>query len=147
MKGFTPRFILAALLISGAALFLQARARSEVFPPHLALNQFPTQLNGWSGSDVPIDRETLEVLGPGEFLLRIYQNPQKTQYADLFIAYFRSQRTGQKPHSPKNCLPGAGWVETVNDEIRIKVPSALSPEEKRAFEELARSSRFDPRRS
>jgi EpsI family protein len=122
VKGFTPRFILAALLISGAALFLQARARSEVFPPHLALNQFPTQLNGWSGNDVPIDRETLEVLGPGEFLLRIYQNPQKTQYADLFIAYFRSQRAGDTIHSPQHCLPGSGWTPVENQRITLSMP-------------------------
>ena len=29
---------------------------------------------------------------------------------NLFIGYFPSQRTGQTIHSPKNCLPGAGWV-------------------------------------
>jgi EpsI family protein len=28
----------------------------------------------------------------------------------LFIAYFPSQRTGDTIHSPKNCLPGAGWT-------------------------------------
>ena len=27
----------------------------------------------------------------------------------LYIGYFRSQRTGATIHSPKNCLPGAGW--------------------------------------
>jgi EpsI family protein len=36
--------------------------------------------------------------------------------AYLFIAYFKSQRYGQAPHSPKNCLPGSGW-EPVEDEI------------------------------
>jgi len=28
---------------------------------------------------------------------------------ELFVAAYRSQRTGKAPHSPKNCLPGAGW--------------------------------------
>jgi EpsI family protein len=28
---------------------------------------------------------------------------------DLFIGYFPTQRTGTTIHSPKNCLPGAGW--------------------------------------
>jgi EpsI family protein len=28
----------------------------------------------------------------------------------LFIGYFPTQRTGQTIHSPKHCLPGAGWT-------------------------------------
>jgi EpsI family protein len=40
---------------------------------------------------------------------------------NLFVAYFRSQRTGQTPHSPKNCLPGAGWVPSVAEETSIPI--------------------------
>ncbi|MGD0547807.1 MAG: exosortase C-terminal domain/associated protein EpsI, partial [Terracidiphilus sp.] len=29
---------------------------------------------------------------------------------NLFIGYFPTQRTGQTIHSPKHCMPGAGWV-------------------------------------
>jgi EpsI family protein len=118
----TPRFIVAALLIAGAAILLQARARSEVFPPRLPLKQFPAQLGDWTGTDVAIDQETLDVLGPGDFLLRIYQNPQKNQYIDLFIAYFRSQRAGDTIHSPQHCLPGSGWTPVENQRITITMP-------------------------
>src|ERR1700675_1818186 len=74
MKGSALRFILAAGLIAAAAILLQARARSEIFPPRVPLQQFPPQLSGWSGTDVPIDKDVLNILGPGDFLLRIYQN-------------------------------------------------------------------------
>ena len=94
MRNSTLRFVLAAALIAAAAILLQARARSEVFPPRLSLKQFPAELGGWSGTDVAIDKDVLEILGPGDFLLRVYQNQQKTPYIDLFIAYFRSQRAG-----------------------------------------------------
>jgi EpsI family protein len=40
---------------------------------------------------------------------------------NLFVAYFRSQRTGQTPHSPKNCLPGSGWAWSVADIVRIDI--------------------------
>ena len=122
MRDSTPRFILATLVIAGAAILLQARARSEVFPPRLPLNQFPAQLGGWSGTDVAIDKDVLEILGPGDFLVRIYQSQQKTPYIDLFIAYFRSQRAGDTIHSPQNCLPGSGWTPIESRRITLTMP-------------------------
>jgi exosortase D (VPLPA-CTERM-specific) len=115
-------FVLATVLIAGAAVFLQSRARSEVFPERLTLNQFPTQLGGWSGTDVAIDKEVLDILGPGDFLLRVYQNPQTTYYVDLFVAYFRSQRAGDTIHSPQHCLPGSGWTPVENQRITLNMP-------------------------
>jgi EpsI family protein len=122
MSSSTPRFILATLLIAGVAILLQARARSEVYPPRLPLKQFPTQLGGWSGTDVAIEKDVLEVLGPGDFLVRIYQSQQKTPYIDLFIAYFRSQRAGDTIHSPQHCLPGAGWAPIENQRVTLAMP-------------------------
>ena len=122
MSSSTPRFIVATLLILGAAILLQARARSEVYPPRLPLKQFPAQLAGWSGTDVAIEKDVLEVLGPGDFLVRIYQSQEKTPYIDLFIAYFRSQHAGDTIHSPQNCLPGAGWAPIENKRITLTMP-------------------------
>jgi EpsI family protein len=122
VRSSSPRFIVAALLIALAAIFLQTRARSEVFPPRLPLAQFPKQLGVWTGVDVPIDKEVLDVLGPGDFLLRLYKNQDKAPYIDLFIAYFRSQRAGDTIHSPKNCLPGAGWTQLESRRIMISLP-------------------------
>jgi EpsI family protein len=118
----TPHFIVATLLILGAAILLQARARSEVYPPRLPLKQFPAQLGSWSGTDVAIEKDVLEVLGPGDFLVRIYQNQEKTPYIDLFIAYFRSQRAGDTIHSPQHCLPGAGWAPIENKRVTLTLP-------------------------
>lgn len=121
MRNSTLRFILAALLIAGAAIFLQARAGSEVFPPRLPLKQFPAQLGGWTGTDVGLDKDVLDILGPGDFLLRIYKN-QNNPYIDLFIAYFRSQRAGDTIHSPQHCLPGSGWTPIENQRITLAMP-------------------------
>ena len=122
MRNSTPRFILVALLIAAAALFLHARAHNEVFPPRLPLKQFPEQLGAWTGTDVAMDKDVLDVLGPGDFLLRVYQDQEKDRFIDLFIAYFRSQRAGDTIHSPKNCLPGAGWTQIESRHITISRP-------------------------
>ena len=123
MKGTTSRFVLAALLIAAAALFLHAHSAGEVFPPRLQLNAFPVQLGDWHGTDVALDKDVLSVLGPGDFLLRVYQNESQAQpYVDLFVAYFASQRAGDTIHSPKNCLPGAGWAPVESGQRTLSLP-------------------------
>jgi len=118
------RFMLATIPIAAAAIFLQARTRNEVFPARLLLASFPHQLGAWVDTDVPIEKDVLEVLGNGDFLLRVYQNHQAPQpNVDVFIAYFRSQRAGDTIHSPKNCLPGAGWTPIQNTRISLSFPN------------------------
>jgi EpsI family protein len=123
MTTATPRFIAAAILIAAAAIFLQVRTRNEVFPPREPLQSFPSQLQAWSSTDIAIDKEVLDILGPGDFLLRVYENEEQPQpYIHLFIAYFRSQRAGDTIHSPKNCLPGAGWTPVDSSRIVLSLP-------------------------
>jgi EpsI family protein len=123
MMASSLRFLLAAALIASAAIFLEARGRNEIFPPRLPLQSFPARLSNWTGTDIAIQKDVLEVLGPGDFLLRVYQNPgEKQPFVDLFIAYFPSQRTGDTIHSPKHCLPGSGWLPVESSRVTLSLP-------------------------
>jgi EpsI family protein len=114
------RFLVAVAMLAGTALLLQARHSAEVLPLRPSLGSFPHTLEGWTSSDIPLTEDVLDVLGPGDFLLRDYQDrAQNNVY--LFVAYFPSQRTGDTIHSPKNCLPGAGWSPVRADRIAISV--------------------------
>jgi EpsI family protein len=114
------RFVLAAALLATTAIFLHARSGNEIIAARQPLASFPDQIGNWTGSNVPIPEDALEVLGPGDFLLRIYQNAALTQpYVDLFVAYFPSQRAGDTIHSPKHCLPGAGWLPVESSRVTL----------------------------
>jgi EpsI family protein len=104
------RFLTAVLLLAGTALLLHSRAAIDRNPSSAPLSQFPVNLAGWTGADQEIDQETLDVLGAGDFLSRIYTQSASQEPISLFIGYFPTQRTGQTIHSPKHCLPGSGWV-------------------------------------
>lgn len=121
------RFGPAVLLIVLAAFFLQLRSRAEVIPYHKALTEFPMQFGSWVGRDTSLPASFLAVLGPGDFLTRIYSQPEQAMPMDLYIAYFPSQRTGDTIHSPKNCLPGAGWAPVSSTHILIQRPGGGSP--------------------
>jgi len=123
MHSGNVRFLLAALLIFSAAVVLQARQRNEVFPSRLPLQTFPRQINAWSGTDIAIDKDTLQILGAGEFLLRDYRGEEASNpEINLFIAYFPSQRAGDTIHSPRHCLPGAGWTPLENTRTMLSMP-------------------------
>ena len=107
---WTLRYWTVVLLLAGTALLLTARGNTDLIPASEPLSQIPRTLAGWTGSDIQIDQETLNVLGAGEFLSRLYTQDGGMQSIGLFIGYFPTQRTGVTIHSPKHCLPGAGWV-------------------------------------
>jgi EpsI family protein len=114
------RFGIAAVLMLATALVLQAHSRSELFPPRTPLSSLPSQIDGWTGTDSVLDQQTLDILGPGEFLVRDYENASQPQPSiNLYIAYFPTQKTGDTIHSPNHCLPGAGWVPTSREKVRI----------------------------
>jgi EpsI family protein len=104
------RFLITVVLLVSAAAFLRAHSRPEILPPRRDLAAFPRRLGDWSGPDSLLPAGVVDVLGPGEFLTRLYQRKFDSAYIDLFVGYFPSQRTGNTIHSPQNCLPGAGWT-------------------------------------
>jgi EpsI family protein len=89
----------------------------------------PTTLGSWKLAQTGvIEPEILDVLKADDILNGVYCNSASAEctktgqgLASLFVAAFRTQRNGKAPHSPKNCLPGAGWVPLSEREIAIDV--------------------------
>jgi EpsI family protein len=132
MKAGVLRFSVAAVLMLATAIVLQAHSRGEYFPPRSSLNSLPAQIDGWVGTDDVLDQQTRDILGPGEFLIRDYQKPDlapgqpQEPWINLYIAYFPSQKAGDTIHSPNHCLPGAGWVPTSREMIKLNRPDGSS---------------------
>ena len=119
--------ILTGLLLCQAAVFYGG-TRSEHVPEIGPLAELPSQLGEWRMvSDNVVEAEVREVLKADDLLNRTYSSPQHGTTANLFVAFFRTQRTGQAPHSPKNCLPGSGWVPSVSDVVHVSVPGRAEP--------------------
>ena len=111
-----------AAVLACTAIILHARNSAEIIPARTPLAAFPHNVNGWAGFDRSMTQDELDVLGPGDFLLRDYVNAERNTRVNLFIAYFPSQRAGDAIHSPKNCLPGSGWAPVSADRTMMTVP-------------------------
>ncbi|MGH9705986.1 MAG: exosortase-associated EpsI family protein, partial [Candidatus Acidiferrales bacterium] len=66
------RYLPVALLLAATAGVLLARSTAEHVPPPEALSAFPAAIGDWQGTDVPITQNELDVLGPGDFMMRNY---------------------------------------------------------------------------
>lgn len=119
--------ILSMVLIAQAALFY-GFSRAEKIPSHKPLAAFAIPDSSWHMvEDVQLDKDTLDVLKADDIMSRVYQNQKTGEMATLFVAFFETQRTGKAPHSPKNCLPGAGWVPSQSGVVDISVPGQPKP--------------------
>lgn len=111
----SAKFWVVFILLAACLTTLKLRGDVDHVPPTPPLSFLPETIDGWTAQDVPLDSETLAVLGDGRFLNRLYTIPASSGQPaqpplSLFIGYFPTQRSGQSIHSPQNCLPGAGWA-------------------------------------
>jgi EpsI family protein len=86
---------------------LTANRRSQLLTE--PLDTIGTSIAGFSGNaeNLPLGPGVREALRCDAYLSRVYR--KSNIEADLFIAYYSQQRSGESMHSPKHCLPGAGW--------------------------------------
>ena len=119
------RFLLVASLLAITALYVYRRGEFERIPARPVLASLPMNLGEWKAKELEIDEDSLRILGPGDYLARRFAAGRHASI-DLFVAYFASQRSGNTIHSPKNCMPGSGWLPTEATKTEIDVPGYMT---------------------
>jgi EpsI family protein len=137
MKFLTDKYarLLTIVLLLQIFAFYAVAMRPEKVPTVGLLAYFPTTFNRWTAwRDFPLDPDTQGVLNADDVLNRFYIDSSRARTCtngptcvNLFIAFFKTQRYGQSPHSPKNCLPGAGWEQVSAERPAIEVPGEDHP--------------------
>ena len=106
------------ILSFGLRIWLSA---TPISPKRESLAAFPKQAGPWTMvRETAIDDETAGVLKADDYLNRGYRD-EKGHQVELFIAYYLTQKAGDSMHSPKNCLPGAGWGIVESNKWRCAV--------------------------
>lgn len=117
-----------SMVLAAQMAGLYAISKQEVVPLRQPLAAFPAAAGAWTMMrEESLDEATMDVLRADEVLSRTYYNNEKREAASLFVAYFKSQRTGQTPHSPKNCLPGSGWEPSESGFVPVEIPGRAEP--------------------
>ena len=117
-------YLLLITLVIGGVFINWFEQRGEAEVERKALQEIPAKLGDWQqkGDEIRFDGQTETVLRTTDYTMREYILPDG-RYANLYIGYYASQRTGATYHSPQNCLPGAGWVMSQPELVEIKTAS------------------------
>jgi EpsI family protein len=103
------RAAILAVVICAGGLYARHAGSEDVRVARTPLAALPCTVDTWRCTgDVPLDRESLDVLRVDDYLNRGYLD-SNGRSAALFVGYYASQRQGDTIHSPLNCLPGSGW--------------------------------------
>ncbi len=101
------KYLPAVLLIAGFAMVFSTR--SQVAVP--LAGSLSTVLPAWEGLTVKaqtISDEERKIAGMTDFVARSYWKDSTIAFT-TYVGYYDRQAQGKSMHSPRNCLPGAGW--------------------------------------
>jgi len=119
-RGMTLRLCIVAIVLAGGAALLHAMSHGEKVVARQPLRDLPYSIGSWKGQEQPLEERIVKAVGVTDYTNRLYVN-QKSEPVELYIGYYASQRTGDTIHSPKNCLPGAGWDPIRSDYTTIQL--------------------------
>lgn len=109
-------FVTALALVGG--IFATHGVKAKNVPAlQLPLREFPSAIGSSRSADRPFGPEVVRAIGADDYINRVYMGSGPP--IELYIAYYRDQRTGDRIHSPKNCLPGSGWEPVHSNRIQI----------------------------
>ncbi len=99
-------------------------SKQRELPLRAPLTTLPTTIATYRGEDVEIDPRELRVAGTTTALLRFFTQEGADPFS-VYVGYYPSQRQGSTIHSPKNCLPGAGWEPLLSRPVEVQTPAGV----------------------
>ena len=80
----------------------------RAMPLRAPLRTLPAELAGYRGADEAISADERRVAGMSSYLFRRFGRDSARAFS-VYVGYYDRQTQGRTIHSPRNCLPGAGW--------------------------------------
>ena len=104
------KFAPAAALGAGVLLISGLREQLRV-PPVAPMKSIRIDAPGYpTQKDVVVQAEERRVAGMDDYVMRTFEK-SPTDGFSVYVGYYTYQVQGKTIHSPKNCLPGAGWEQ------------------------------------
>jgi EpsI family protein len=98
-------------------LFISGVREQYVTKPVMPMDSLPAVFEGVAGKDVAVPMDQQKIAGMDQFMYREYKL-DSTSFS-TYVGYYNRQVQGKSIHSPKNCLPGAGWDIMENTPIPL----------------------------
>jgi len=112
-------FAPAGILVVGCLLLTSARRQEHTKLPR-PLQEMRLDVAGFTGESRTISDTERAAAGMSDYAFRIF-GQDTTKAFSVYVGYYESQTTGRTIHSPRNCLPGAGWQTVESGTRSLKV--------------------------
>jgi EpsI family protein len=99
----------AVVLLLGCALVFHGTRDQVAVPLAGSLSTVLANVDGYRIQEQRVTDEERRVAGMTDYVARVYWRPDSTVAFTTYVGYYDQQTQGKSMHSPKNCLPGAGW--------------------------------------
>ena len=111
------RVSVAAMVLVGGIFATHSFRPKVAAGPHWPLREFPSDIGLSHSEDRPFETQVVRAIGADDYINRVYLG--STPPIELYIGYYKDQRSGDRIHSPKNCLPGSGWEPVHSSRVQI----------------------------
>ena len=116
-----PPVVVLAVAAVLATVGVRAQRTLELRAP--LSSAIPATMDGFQSSSVTLSPEESTTVGVTSYLSRVYHKADTTgpdpSWFQIYVGYYDRQTRGKTIHSPKNCLPGAGWEPLQSTTQRI----------------------------
>ena len=107
-KGELRAYLPAMILLLGCALLVQGTRSQTALPLAGPIDQVLARVDGYQAQEQKVSDEERKVAGMTDYVARVYRRDSTVAFT-TYVGYYDRQTQGKSIHSPKNCLPGAGW--------------------------------------
>jgi EpsI family protein len=104
LRALLPGFV----LLAGCAITFGGTRSQHALQPVAPLAGVLRDVPGYRIQDQVVSDEERRVAGMSDYVARIYWR-DTTPVFTTYVGYYDQQTQGKSIHSPRNCLPGAGW--------------------------------------
>ncbi|MEI6739983.1 MAG: exosortase C-terminal domain/associated protein EpsI [Gemmatimonadaceae bacterium] len=97
-----------AILLGAGVLLISGMREQFATPPVAPMNTIPSTFDGLPGKSLEVPAEERRVAAMSDYSLRQF-GAEAAPLFTVYVGYYDRQVQGRTIHSPRNCLPGAGW--------------------------------------
>jgi EpsI family protein len=105
LRAYTPVLV----LVLGCVLVFHGTRDQVAVPLAGPISSVLDHVDGYRIEEQHVSDEERRVAGMTDYVARIYWRSDSTVAFTTYVGYYDQQAQGKSMHSPKNCLPGAGW--------------------------------------
>ncbi|HXJ06280.1 MAG TPA: EpsI family protein [Candidatus Acidoferrum sp.] len=117
------RLSVAAMALVGGIFATHGFRPKDAVGLQKPLREFPSAIGYLHSEDRPFEKQVVKAIGADDYINRVYLGSALP--VELYIGYYKDQRSGDRIHSPKNCLPGSGWEPVHSTRVQIGSANGL----------------------